>query len=970
MPRFTAAEYANGARLDTLGHFSVALGVSFIEANAGVFRKVNTNPTAASLTLEDNGAETRQEISTQFSGFATFQHGLTVMGSNTGGLTGYMLSRTGTTGLRLTRYVAGTGTTVINSIPTDGDPVVKLRAEIVSGNPVLTVLLDGVVASTFTDTSGSKLTTGRKGMGTVTLSAFSPYGGPFIETNYADAATAFTVEGPEASNVGLHSGHFTVEPNGLPDAGTVVTLSDGGAGGTFTPSTLTFNNEVAQTFTYTGASIDTVSISMTNDGGYDNPEPLTCAVVAVPIFPAGMIGPGAGWNGTAGTGGPIAVDPPRTMAKPALRIATPPKQAFTSDLALYIKAGAKGGIKKVFVRCEGLQVEVTTETLVTSTDRWGRTHKNVRYVVTLDHSAFPFDGFFEVQIGAEANDGTMQVRWMSPLRFYRASTPFSHHVQVAPSVPVSEGVSYQTLAAALNHIATQSGVTHAGIEIIEDGDYQLGSPNSFGVPTWTKIFADASMVDATIVGSSVASGVAKAAINCGHSNVAFSGVAFDAEWLGVFDITAQKDIWWDQCEFYSSDGWDALRDGTVNMGAFPQVSLDGTRVSGWSTECYMHDWAGSQANISLVRNPDWTDCPSDVVTNVACVDGGVYRQVQTGRLRDNTPALNVVYTGSGVPSGLISRATVGTAYTTQIQLLVDGVAVSGGTFAISATPNVGNHMPSDLALLIDALANFGCTVPEGGDIKALIYAISGAAGYATSQTITFTDGEATIYTSMDIHQDWWQGHRGGSLVPIENIIIDACSLIYAFKMQGILTGDTPINDMFIRNTTIDTTLEPNGAPLTQFNREKSHLVVENCAWTQQAVVASNTGDFDDYCSFYGTVFSKLDLGGAAYTFEIDHCHFMTGTVPAWATNPSTGGGRASLWTDMDSLEPLGLLVSNSAPPRSKYDAFGNMRHLTASALGAVAAPMEYAEGPIVLGPMVVGVPAGAQHSFSLTINPA
>jgi len=63
-------------------------------------------------------------------------------------------------------------------------------------------------------------------------------------------ATSYTLTGPTSDTIGFASGNFTVTPNGL-YTGTI-TPSDSGAGGTFSPTSLTFSSSsVAQTFTYT-----------------------------------------------------------------------------------------------------------------------------------------------------------------------------------------------------------------------------------------------------------------------------------------------------------------------------------------------------------------------------------------------------------------------------------------------------------------------------------------------------------------------------------------------------------------------------------------------------------------------------------------------------------------------------------------------------------------------------------------------
>lgn len=89
------------------------------------------------------------------------------------------------------------------------------------------------------------------------------------------AATGFSISGPSTGTVGVASTNFTVSPSpsGSRVVGTVVvTPNDGAATGTFTPTTLTWTDEVGgKTFTYTADAEGEVTISVTNDGGLSNP---------------------------------------------------------------------------------------------------------------------------------------------------------------------------------------------------------------------------------------------------------------------------------------------------------------------------------------------------------------------------------------------------------------------------------------------------------------------------------------------------------------------------------------------------------------------------------------------------------------------------------------------------------------------------------------------------------------------------
>jgi hypothetical protein len=87
-------------------------------------------------------------------------------------------------------------------------------------------------------------------------------------------ATTYTLTGPPTCATGHPSANFTIAPDGTTTA--TVTPSDGGAGGTFTPTPVIFSGgSASKTFTYTAASSGTKTISITNNSGLTNPASLT-----------------------------------------------------------------------------------------------------------------------------------------------------------------------------------------------------------------------------------------------------------------------------------------------------------------------------------------------------------------------------------------------------------------------------------------------------------------------------------------------------------------------------------------------------------------------------------------------------------------------------------------------------------------------------------------------------------------------
>jgi hypothetical protein len=117
------------------------------------------------------------------------------------------------------------------------------------------------------------------------------------------AATAYTLTAPDpASGAPLvASGNFTVTLNGLPTGTIVVTPSDGGDGGTFTPTTLSFTGATTSlTFTYTPDDSGTKTISTSDDGGLTDPASVeyeAARTVAADFY----VNASTGDDGDAGT---------------------------------------------------------------------------------------------------------------------------------------------------------------------------------------------------------------------------------------------------------------------------------------------------------------------------------------------------------------------------------------------------------------------------------------------------------------------------------------------------------------------------------------------------------------------------------------------------------------------------------------------------------------------------------------------
>lgn len=95
-------------------------------------------------------------------------------------------------------------------------------------------------------------------------------------TTSAAAATATTLSGPSSGTTGVASTNFTVGANGAITGTVIVTPADGGAGGTFTPTTVSISSgSPTGTFAYTPASTGVKTISVSDNGGLTDATSLS-----------------------------------------------------------------------------------------------------------------------------------------------------------------------------------------------------------------------------------------------------------------------------------------------------------------------------------------------------------------------------------------------------------------------------------------------------------------------------------------------------------------------------------------------------------------------------------------------------------------------------------------------------------------------------------------------------------------------
>lgn len=187
----------------------------------------------------------------------------------------------------------------------------------VAGNPVPTIVrqwrLDGAdivgeTGATYTpiEADAGGVLTIRETATNVNGSVSSTSAGKTVTSL---AATAVVLSGPTSGAVGAASSPFTVAANGTLAGNVTVNFSDGGAGGTFSPSpsVVLTPSETSAQVTYTPATEGDKAISISNTGGLANsgtPINYTASSIAWTIAEGGTFSTGAN------TASPLATSVP------------------------------------------------------------------------------------------------------------------------------------------------------------------------------------------------------------------------------------------------------------------------------------------------------------------------------------------------------------------------------------------------------------------------------------------------------------------------------------------------------------------------------------------------------------------------------------------------------------------------------------------------------------------------------------
>jgi hypothetical protein len=198
----------------------------------------------------------------------------------------------GTPGVLLYKVVAGTPTQLGSThsfTPTVGVTFeLSLSCTDDGADVDLVASLNGTPVVTVTDSSSPITAAGKAGLYlyAVNASDIGDAAGLLLDDFELDdpgaggtPATAYAMTGPTRGPADDPSAVFTLTPDG--NTSVTVTPADGGAGGTFTPSSLTWTGDaVAKTFTYENAAGGPYTISVTDSGTLTDPASIAYTAAA------------------------------------------------------------------------------------------------------------------------------------------------------------------------------------------------------------------------------------------------------------------------------------------------------------------------------------------------------------------------------------------------------------------------------------------------------------------------------------------------------------------------------------------------------------------------------------------------------------------------------------------------------------------------------------------------------------------
>jgi hypothetical protein len=716
--------------------------------------------------------------------------------------------------------------------------------------------------------------------------------------------------------------------------------------------------------------------------------------------PVPGVEPSSQWNGTAGSGfggsNPAAPsDPTRTLAKPALRLLTPPNQWFTDTLDVGVIAAADDngslfntlGVEEVTFHYEGASVTVDAPRWHTiPTERGAKTYFG--WWVRLKKPASTA-GAARLYVEATPRDNTFQNRVIGPFLFSPQTVVHDLEITIDPDLGEIVGERYQSIPNAIPY-AVNGNYQNPRFTIAKAGRYTTGASSLVPTDRWTITgrFTVEASVSGVILGNTSYTTDAATLMNAQRTFWRFKGsnLTFDAQYGTSMNTNVSAGYGAGLGGNHWADGItitnlsplgkrELIRGGQWNAGGMP--------LNTWYTECEITKLNQPVVSGSLVRGCYVGDSQSDIASNCLCIVSSEFEGSDQDDLNTDRPAFTMVYTGAesvataARTGGNYSSGTGGGVWTVTIGATTYTFDHGNGSEAYYTGASGDGYWTSDVVDWLNTLPDVTATLDAGfvaQDRVAACLALTGTAGQGFTAT-SFKTTPLQIVWNANSHGDWYQHTRDN----LENVIVAfnrcwelTCQLYYLAPppLDPALGGVANERDMlFFGNCTANIRTQtgsenPNDL-LSQFTRrcDYSHVVwmhntMPNQGWLFDSRLVGGEPSQTKFLN--NVVFKNNLLRGIAWREGVLENITIENNL-VWEANANIPGGVQNIAAgDIDTIvedfptgdfTPTALVTARGFVPRLPFD------------LSRTAMP-----DPVAAGALAVDADALALFAPSITTN--
>jgi len=930
---------------------------------SGVGRK-NTGTTTKNLIVETGSLSSTSQA-------LRLKHNTTGSGLNCGvfcssngtDASGYFWFAQSTTVLQVRRINNGTVTTLNASLTVANVNDVQMWARVNGAQVDLEILVGGVSVWTYSDTSGSRLTSGYPGFYNTTTSV-----SPSVDDVVTTPVGPSTLQSYALDNLIVENGATTGTLIGnctSQTAGSTFSLSDNW-GGRVTINAATGALTLNTNLTLPYATVPYVIVVETLAGATGSPKSTTIRldlqpVYVAPVTPPSHLWPGASWNGTKTSGGTPPANPTLDLNKqrPGIRLFSLDLQTCIpgQPVDVYVAAFCDGGVAKVEGWCEG---RVSTEYAMRRVNFIGDdgTAKTIWcYHFQLHHGDFASDGTAECYFTAYPNKPDADIQVIGPYTFHRASTEFLVTRTVNPGQPIT-GNNYATIQAALN-ATTAAGTYPALIQVQQS----LTETLNYAVSPTREVDVDKVIRITTATGVAVALNGPNGGYNS-NIDVRCNGV----EWLGNF--TWNRDTYWTinhnktypsrthyrGNRFEGSTQFKLFNGRSVTFLSTPPTTNRETLDRVCFTEPTLFKVPGG-FQCFMVRNPIEDTTAQDMFANVQASWGLIARNTDASVHHSHTSVGTISYTGAAT-TATVSKTAANGSFSGTLLLRENGVTVR--TISLGNTPGGGQDTLEWVASQIALQPGWSSTLATQTDPRRAF-----GAAYLThaSQSAfgAFTDLDCktaplAVTVGNDLHIDFTMQHSTAG-TPFRNLVhVNPFGANLPDDVKGCQLGLDGVIDLFVINPVTDHAA--NSSYVWNFGAQSTDTY-RNChLWhltspRQSLLIAGNMllSSFRNGMSRRidgtQTSFTGSELRNWAYT----DASTLPPTTSGLTQDPVLGnmfsdGGAGNGASNLLPKPGGPLTATPRAYAQVPFDNKGNQR-AKFSAMGALAALAEYAPPSIL-----------------------